>query len=108
MIRGSQYRVESMLLRMLKPNDYIAASFSKIELQSQIALLQKPLIMEPITKFYVDPIIVLDFRSLYPSIIIAYNLCYSTIYGKLTHLTSKKKRIFSKISCYRSYIIIRY
>lgn len=42
--------------------------------------------MEPETKFYEDPVVVLDYQSLYPSIIIAYNLCYSTCIGKATPL----------------------
>lgn len=32
-----------------------------------------PLIMEPVTQFFSSPLIVLDFQSLYPSIMIAYN-----------------------------------
>jgi DNA polymerase elongation subunit (family B) len=40
--------------------------------------------MEPKSGFYSDPVAVLDFQSLYPSMIIAYNLCYSTIMGKMT------------------------
>ena len=39
--------------------------------------------MEPRSQYYSDPVIVLDFQSLYPSMIIAYNLCFSTIMGKL-------------------------
>lgn len=39
--------------------------------------------MEPKSDFYIDPVVVLDFQSLYPSMIIAYNLCYSTIMGKV-------------------------
>jgi DNA polymerase zeta len=42
-----------------------------------------PLVIEPDVKFYVDPVIVVDFQSLYPSLIIAYNLCYSTCLGKI-------------------------
>lgn len=46
-----------------------------------------PLVMEPESGFYADPVVVLDFQSLYPSMIIAYNLCYSTCLGKVA--TSK-------------------
>lgn len=42
-----------------------------------------PLVMEPESRFYTSPVIVLDFQSLYPSMIIAYNLCFSTCLGKL-------------------------
>ena len=45
-----------------------------------------PLVMEPQSKFYCDPIVVLDFQSLYPSIIMAYNYCYSTCLGKVNNL----------------------
>jgi len=45
-----------------------------------------PLIMEPESEFYIDPMIVLDFQSLYPSIIIAYNYCFSTCLGRIEHI----------------------
>jgi len=36
-------------------------------------------VYEPLSNFYRQPVATLDFSSLYPSIIIAFNLCYSTI-----------------------------
>jgi DNA polymerase zeta len=51
-----------------------------------------PLIMEPISQFYHSPVIVLDFQSLYPSMMIAYNLCYSTCLGKLPSLSEAREQ----------------
>lgn len=42
-----------------------------------------PLVLEPESAMYTSPIVVLDFQSLYPSMMIAYNLCYSTCLGVL-------------------------
>nr|AAU84534.1 polymerase [Fibropapilloma-associated turtle herpesvirus] len=36
-------------------------------------------VLEPETGFYVDPVTVFDFASLYPSIIQAHNLCFTTL-----------------------------
>jgi DNA polymerase delta subunit 1 len=36
-------------------------------------------VIEPIRGFYTDPIATLDFASLYPSIMMAHNLCYTTL-----------------------------
>ncbi|XP_025801172.1 DNA polymerase zeta catalytic subunit isoform X3 [Panicum hallii] len=76
--RGSQYRVESMLLRLAHTQNYLAISPGNQQVASQPAMECLPLVMEPESAFYPDPVVVLDFQSLYPSMIIAYNLCYST------------------------------
>lgn len=39
-------------------------------------------VIEPIRGYYTDPIATLDFSSLYPSIMIAHNLCYTTLIQK--------------------------
>jgi DNA polymerase delta subunit 1 len=36
-------------------------------------------VIEPKKAYYPDPIATLDFNSLYPSIMMAHNLCYSTL-----------------------------
>lgn len=46
-----------------------------------------------LSRFYTDPVIVLDFQSLYPSIIIAYNYCFSTCLGNIDHLGKLVKHI---------------
>ena len=81
--RGSQYRVESMLLRLAHTQNYLAISPGSQQVASQPAMECQPLVMEPESGFYADPVVVLDFQSLYPSMIIAYNLCFSTCLGKV-------------------------
>ena len=83
LLRGSQYRVESMMLRIARKLDYVAFSAN----QKQKALMKAaeclPLTLEPESRFYTDPIAILDFQSLYPSVIIAYNICYTTCLGRV-------------------------
>jgi len=80
--RGSQYRVESMLYRLARSQNYVLPSPSIQQRQAQPATECIPLVMEPMSAYYDSPVCVLDFRSLYPSVVIAYNLCYSTCLGK--------------------------
>jgi len=66
-----------------------------MQVASQPAMECLPLVMEPESGFYADPVVVLDFQSLYPSMIIAYNLCYSTCLGSVV---SSKANIFGVTS----------
>uniref|UniRef100_A0A8C7GGX1 DNA polymerase zeta catalytic subunit n=1 Tax=Oncorhynchus kisutch TaxID=8019 RepID=A0A8C7GGX1_ONCKI len=79
--RGSQYRVESMMLRVAKPMNYIPVTPSMQQRAQQRVPQCIPLVMEPESRFYSNSMVVLDFQSLYPSIVIAYNYCYSTCLG---------------------------
>lgn len=84
--RGSQFRVESMMLRLAKRFGFIAVSPNVEQRANMRAPESLPLIMEPESRFYSDPVIVLDFQSLYPSMIIAYNYCFSTCLGRVSCL----------------------
>ncbi|XP_030377595.1 DNA polymerase zeta catalytic subunit [Scaptodrosophila lebanonensis] len=86
--RGSQFRVESMMLRIAKPKNLVPLSPSVQQRAHMRAPEYLALIMEPQSRFYADPVIVLDFQSLYPSMIIAYNYCFSTCLGRVEHLGS--------------------
>ncbi|RDA88970.1 hypothetical protein CP532_0637 [Ophiocordyceps camponoti-leonardi (nom. inval.)] len=81
--RGSQFKVESILFRIAKPENLILVSPSKKQVGGQNALECLPLVMEPQSGFYTSPVVVLDFQSLYPSVMIAYNYCYSTFIGRI-------------------------
>lgn len=87
-IRGSQFRVESMLGRVALTRDFLLLSAAREEVFQQPAVEALPLVMEPQSALYVDPVIVLDFQSLYPSVIIAHNLCYTTMLGNLNRIGS--------------------
>lgn len=82
--RGSQYKVEAVLLRRAHSEGFIAIAPSKAHVANQNGMEVVPLILEPPSKFYGDPVVVLDFQSLYPSMMIAYNICFTTILGKVT------------------------
>ncbi|KAI8870854.1 DNA/RNA polymerase, partial [Ramicandelaber brevisporus] len=81
--RGSQFKVEAMLLlRMNKPENYVMITPTRAQVAAQRAAECMPLVMEPQTKYFAGPVVVLDFQSLYPSVMIAYNYCYSTCLGR--------------------------
>lgn len=89
--RGSQYKVESLMFRIAKPENFILISPSKHQVGGQNSLECLPLVMEPQSGFYSSPVLVLDFQSLYPSIMIAYNLCYSTFLGRVVNWRGRNK-----------------
>ena len=92
--RGTQFRVESMLIRSAKSRNFIAASPSIQQRAKMRAPEHIPLVLEPESAFYADPVLVLDFQSLYPSMMIAYNYCYSTCIGRVEHLKDETNSVF--------------
>ena len=93
--RGSQFKVESFMFRIAKPENFLLASPSRKQVGQQNALECLPLVMEPLSAFYTSPLLVLDFQSLYPSIMIAYNYCYSTCLGRVVNWRGRNKMGFA-------------
>ncbi|KAK8067872.1 hypothetical protein PG996_006984 [Apiospora saccharicola] len=83
--RGSQFKVESIMFRIAKPENFMLVSPDRRQVGGQNALECLPLVMEPRSAFYNSPLLVLDFQSLYPSVMIAYNYCYSTFLGRINN-----------------------
>lgn len=93
--RGSQFKVESLMFRIAKPENFILVSPSRRQVGGQNALECLPLVMEPQSNFYTSPLLVLDFQSLYPSVMIAYNYCYSTFLGRVVGWRGTNKMGFT-------------
>lgn len=93
--RGSQFKVESLMFRIAKPENFMLVSPSRRQVGGQNALECLPLVMEPRSDFYTSPLLVLDFQSLYPSVMIAYNYCYSTFLGRVVSWRGTNKMGFT-------------
>ncbi|EXA40006.1 DNA polymerase zeta subunit [Fusarium oxysporum f. sp. raphani 54005] len=94
--RGSQFKVESIMFRIAKPENFLLVSPNRKQVGGQNALECLPLVMEPQSAFYNSPLLVLDFQSLYPSVMIAYNYCYSTFLGRVTDWRGMNKMGFTE------------
>lgn len=73
--RGQQIKVVSQLLRKAKEQDLLIPAM-KVDVNDEF---EGATVIEPIKGYYDVPISTLDFSSLYPSIMIAHNLCYTTL-----------------------------
>jgi DNA polymerase zeta len=81
--RGSQFRVEAVLARVARQERLVCLSPRAAQIRAQPAMEAQPLNLEPQSGFYASPVCVLDFRALYPSVIIAHNLSFDTCLGKV-------------------------
>ncbi|ETN69650.1 DNA polymerase [Necator americanus] len=78
--RGQQIKILSMMLRKCKADNFF---LPVIEVQGADSEgYEGATVIEPLRGFYNEPIATLDFASLYPSIMIAHNLCYTTLLKK--------------------------
>ena len=76
---------------------YFFYSPSKLDCSNQEALECQAMTLEPKSGFHFDPVVVCDFTALYPSLVIAYNFCYSTVSGRLEyHSTRSEMRTSGK------------
>ncbi|KAL6070419.1 DNA polymerase delta catalytic subunit, variant 2 [Balamuthia mandrillaris] len=85
--RGQQIKVLSQLYRMAMTEDLLIPALKvnrpKTDDKGQKGY-EGAIVISPKTGFYEQPIATLDFSSLYPSIMIAHNLCYSTLINPAT------------------------
>uniref|UniRef100_A0A1J3K960 DNA polymerase n=2 Tax=Noccaea caerulescens TaxID=107243 RepID=A0A1J3K960_NOCCA len=75
--RGQSIKVLSQLLRKAKQKNLVLPNAKQSG--SEQGTYEGATVLEARTGFYEKPIATLDFASLYPSIMMAYNLCYCTL-----------------------------
>ncbi|KAF8569017.1 hypothetical protein P879_01372 [Paragonimus westermani] len=73
--RGQQVKVISQLLRKAREHDFLLPTYQSQQSDEFVGAT----VLEPRKGFYNEPIATLDFASLYPSIMMAHNVCYSTL-----------------------------
>lgn len=73
--RGQGIKVVSQILRKARVHGYLMPTLKPSGLDEGF---DGAIVITPKTGFYELPIFTLDFASLYPSIMLAHNLCYST------------------------------
>lgn len=77
--RGQQIKVISQLFRKCLQDDIVIPNMKSEGTNEEY---EGATVIEPIRGYYDVPIATLDFSSLYPSIMMAHNLCYTTLLNK--------------------------
>ena len=77
--RGQQIKVLSQLYRKAKEKGLMIPTVKVQKPAGDEVAYAGAVVIPPKTGFYDKPISTLDFASLYPSIMMAHNLCYSTL-----------------------------
>jgi len=80
--RGQQIKVFSQIIKRTAQKDFLipTRTFTKdyVAAEEEEEKFQGATVLDPKRGAYFEPIVTLDFSSLYPSIIRAHNFCYST------------------------------
>ncbi|PWN19351.1 hypothetical protein BCV69DRAFT_283987 [Microstroma glucosiphilum] len=79
--RGQQIKVISQLFRKAMEDGYLVPSMKS---EGSDEAYEGATVLEPQAGYYDKPVATLDFASLYPSIMMAHNLCYTTLLQKTT------------------------
>ena len=79
--RGQSIKVLSQLYRRAREEGYVIPALKGEGSDEQY---EGATVIEPKKGYYDAPIATLDFSSLYPSIMMAHNLCYTTLLDKAT------------------------
>ena len=74
--RGQQIKVVSQLLRKAMEQDLLLPTHQS---QASDENYEGATVIDPVRGYYDVPIATLDFSSLYPSIMMAHNLCYTSL-----------------------------
>ena len=75
--RGQQMKVFSQILRKTKERNLVIPK--RDQFGEKTFEYEGATVIEPLKGYYNCQIVTLDFASLYPSIMISYNMCYSTL-----------------------------
>ncbi|KAK7334608.1 hypothetical protein VNO80_26368 [Phaseolus coccineus] len=75
--RGQSIKVLSQLLRKARQKNLVIPNVKQVG--SEQGTFEGATVLEARAGYYEEPIATLDFASLYPSIMMAYNLCYCTL-----------------------------
>ena len=77
--RGQQVKFISQLFRKALEQDLVIPDLSS---QASDDQYEGATVIEPVRGYYDEPVATLDFASLYPSIMQAHNLCYTTLLNR--------------------------
>ena len=93
---GEATRVENMLLRAFNKRDFVlslkpSSNEMKKRMEERDTLgFKGALVLEPETGLHTKPIVYLDFKSMYPTIFISFNVCPTTLITKESNYSGSR------------------